>query len=104
MGFMGDNQVRMTLLRGATLIDGTGAEPIQDCAVLINENRIEWVGPAAAAVVPPGTREIDVSGKTIMPGLIDCHDHMVHTGFDVMQRARSPLSLTMMKIADNLKV
>ncbi len=48
------------------------------------------VGPAAAAVVPPGTVEIDLRGKTIMPGLIDCHDHLVHTGFDLMQRARRP--------------
>ncbi len=101
---MKDQQLRKTLLRGATLIDGTGAESMTDSAVLIDGERIEWVGPAAAAVVPPGTIEIDLRGKTLMPGLIDCHDHMVHTGFDLMQRARSPLSLTMMRIADNLKV
>lgn len=94
----------MTLLRGATLIDGSGAEPIADSAVLIEGERIQWVGPAAAAVAPPGAVEVDLSGKTLMPGLIDCHDHMAYTGFDVMQRARSPLSLTMMRIADNLKV
>lgn len=99
-----DSQPQKTLLRGATLIDGVGGEPLADSAVLIDGERIEWAGPAAAAVVPPGTVEIDVSGKTLMPGLIDCHDHMVHTGFDVMMRARSPLSLTMMRIADNLKV
>src|SRR5690349_20316153 len=101
---MANRQSNATLLRGGTLIDGSGAEPVADSAVLIDGERIEWVGPAAAAVVPPGTVEIDVTGKTIMPGLIDCHDHMVHTGFDIMQRARAPLSLTMMRIADNLKV
>jgi len=101
---MTETQPRPTLLRGATLIDGSGANPLPDSAVLIEGERITWTGPAAAAVAPPGTVEIDVRGKTVMPGLIDCHDHLVHTGFDVMQRARSPLSLTMMKIADNLRV
>jgi imidazolonepropionase-like amidohydrolase len=101
---MDDSQPRTTLLRGATLIDGSGAEPLADSAVLIDGERIEWAGPAAAAVAPAGTVEIDISGKTIMPGMIDCHDHMIHTGFDVMQRARAPLSLTMMRIADNLRV
>lgn len=93
-----------TLLRGATLIDGSGAAPLPESAVLVEGERITWVGPAAAAVVPPGANVIDISGKTLMPGLIDCHDHMIHTGFDIMRRASAPLSLTMMRIADNLRV
>ncbi|HEX5166419.1 MAG TPA: amidohydrolase family protein, partial [Thermomicrobiales bacterium] len=101
---MTESQSRTTLLRGGTLIDGSGAAPSPDSAVLVVDERIEWTGPAAAAVAPPGTVEIDVRGKTIMPGLIDCHDHMVHTGFDLMRRASAPLSLTMMRIADNLRV
>lgn len=92
------------LLRGGTLIDGTGAVPVPDGAVLIDGERIVDVGPAAAIVAPPGTETIDVSGKTIMPGLIDCHDHLVHTGFDLMERAAAPLSLTMMRIAENLRM
>ncbi len=95
---------RPTLIRGATLIDGTGASPVPGSAVLIEDERISWVGPAAAVEAPPDRVEIDATGLTIMPGLIDCHDHMVHTGFDLMQRASSPLSLTMMRIADNLRV
>ena len=39
-----------------------------------------------------------------MPGLIDCHDHEAHTGFDLMERASAPLSLTMMRIANNMKI
>lgn len=93
-----------TLLRGATLIDGFGGAPAPDSAVLIEGERITWVGPTAATVVPPGTVELDVSGKTLMPGLIDCHDHLIHTGFDLMQRASAPLSLRMLHVADNLRV
>jgi imidazolonepropionase-like amidohydrolase len=101
---MATHEPTTTLLRGATLIDGSGAAPAPDSAVLIEGERIRWVGPAAAAVVPPGTREIDLAGKTLLPGLIDCHDHMIHTGRDIMQRASAPLSLTMLRIADNLRV
>src|SRR5262245_1737661 len=93
-----------TLLRGATLIDGSGAEPLAESAVLGEGERITWGGPTAAAVVQSGTAEVDLRGKTLMPGLIDCHDHMIHTGFDLMRRASAPLSLTMMRIADNLRV
>lgn len=94
----------LTLLRGGTVIDGSGAAPLAEGAVLVEGERIRWVGPAAAAEAPPGTREIDVTGRTIMPGLIDCHDHMSYTGFDLRERASSPLSLTMLRMADNLRV
>ncbi|HVB64614.1 MAG TPA: amidohydrolase family protein [Nitrolancea sp.] len=92
------------LLKGGLLIDGTGAAPIADGAVLIDGERVLDVGPARAITPPPGTAVIDVTGKTIMPGLIDAHDHMCHTGFDRAARLASPLSLTMMKVADNLRV
>lgn len=93
-----------TLLRGGTLIDGTGRGPIMDGAILIDGERIVAVGEAGAVETPPETTIIDVTGKTIMPGLIDAHDHLFHTGRDLNERVSRPLSLTMMKIADNLRV
>jgi len=93
-----------TLVRGGTVIDGTGAEPILDAAVLIAGERIVEVGPAAAVVAPPDTTVIEAAGQTIMPGLIDCHDHMSYTTFDLNERAAIPLSLHMMQIAGNLRV
>lgn len=94
----------MLLLTGARLIDGTGAGPRDAMAVLIDADRIHAVGSAAGMTIPPDTRVIDLAGKTLMPGLIDCHDHLSHTGFDLMERASSPLSLTMLRIANNMKV
>jgi len=64
-------------LVGATLIDGTGAPPLANTTVLIQGERIKAVGLATAIVVPPGARTIDVTGKWILPGFIDCH---IHTG------------------------
>jgi imidazolonepropionase-like amidohydrolase len=92
------------LLTGGLLIDGTGAAPISDGAVLIEGERVLEVGRAQEITAPPGTTVIDVTGKTIMPGLIDAHDHMSHTGFESAARLASPLSLLMMKVADNLRV
>jgi len=93
-----------TLLRGGTLIDGTGRPPRPNAAILIENGRIAAVGDAAEIEAPPEADIIDVPGKTILPGLIDAHDHLHHTNRDLNERATRPLSLTMMQIADNLRV
>lgn len=64
--------------RGATLIDGTGAPPLPDALLVVSDGRIVSVGKATAralAAVPPDARIVDVSGKWILPGLIDAHVH-----------------------------
>ncbi|HTU11932.1 MAG TPA: amidohydrolase family protein [Allosphingosinicella sp.] len=48
---------------------------IDDGVILIEGNRIRQVGPRAAVQIPAGARTVDVSGKTIIPGLIDGHAH-----------------------------
>jgi imidazolonepropionase-like amidohydrolase len=52
-----------------------GDEVINNGTILIDGDRISAVGPTAAISYPAGTRTIDVSGKTIIPGLIDAHWH-----------------------------
>lgn len=64
---------------GARIIDGTEAEPIEDGVVVITDGRIRTVGPRSAVTIPAGARQIDVSGKTIMPGLINAHGHVGDT-------------------------
>ena len=61
---------------GARIIDGTAAEPIEDGVLVITDGRIRSVGPRSAVTIPEGARQIDVSGKTIMPGLINAHGHV----------------------------
>lgn len=61
------------------LIDGTGAEPKKDQAVLIRSGRIASVGPAARVRIPAGTRTMDLSGHTVIPGLVGLHDHLFYT-------------------------
>ena len=52
-----------------------GDEVIENGTVLITGDRISAVGPTASISYPAGTRTIDVTGKTIIPGLIDAHWH-----------------------------
>lgn len=62
------------VLRNARLIDGTGAEPRDDVDVLVQEGRIVALG--SDLDVPSDAREIDLSGRTLLPGFIDAHTHL----------------------------
>ncbi|MCD6032140.1 MAG: amidohydrolase [Thermomicrobiales bacterium] len=65
----------MTLRIEATwLFDGTGAAPLADGAVLIDDNRI--VASGLASEVPPGDESLAFLGCTLMPGLVDAHTHL----------------------------
>jgi imidazolonepropionase-like amidohydrolase len=64
------------LIQGGILIDATGAEPRLDQAVLIEGDRIRWVGPMEDLKAPAGARVIDATGMTVMPGLINSNQHI----------------------------
>ncbi len=60
---------------GGTLIDGTGAAPIADAAVVIQNGRIVAAGPRSKVKIPKDANVVDAHGKTILPGLWDMHAH-----------------------------
>ena len=95
----------MKVLKGATLIDGTGADPIPNATVVVDGERIVDVGPADAVTSPPGASVVDLSGMTLLPGLIDCHDHLGHTGYGLMDRWEldAPASLRHLRTAQVLQ-
>src|SRR5438128_9381762 len=65
------------LVRGGTLIDGTGGVPIANARILITDGRIAriWSGDTGAPALPAGTQIVEAGGKFIIPGLIDSHVH-----------------------------
>lgn len=65
-------------LTHARVIDGTGTAPREDQTVIIREGVIESVGPAASAAIPPGATVIDLSGRSIIPGLVMVHEHLYY--------------------------
>jgi Tol biopolymer transport system component/imidazolonepropionase-like amidohydrolase len=64
------------VLTGAKLITMRGDEIIPRGDVVITDNRIAAIGPKGKVTIPAGARTIDVTGKTIMPGIVDVHAHM----------------------------
>jgi imidazolonepropionase-like amidohydrolase len=65
-----------TAIVGATVVDGTGGEPIADGVIVLRGPRIVAVGRADQVAVPHDAMVIDGRGKTILPGLIDMHVHL----------------------------
>ncbi len=65
-------------LVGGTVIDGNGGAPVPEATVLIRGSKIVEVGPAARVKVPDKARTIDVRGKYVLPGFIDCHIHTTY--------------------------
>jgi hypothetical protein len=63
------------VLRGGRAITMKGKEIIADADVVIRDNRIVAIGPRGQVQAPAGARIVDVSGKTLMPGMIDTHYH-----------------------------
>jgi imidazolonepropionase-like amidohydrolase len=66
------------VITGALLIDGNGAEPIQDGVVVISDGRIAKVGSKTNVTIPKGSKVIDLEGGTILPGFINAHVHCAY--------------------------
>ncbi len=74
-----------TLFTNARIIDGNGGTPIERGWLAISGGRIAGLGSDPAPNVAPGARVIDATGKTIMPGLFDCHVHPGNLHEDVRE-------------------
>lgn len=71
--------------RVVTMRDAENAqEVIEDGVVVVRGERIVAVGKRGEVAIPAGAREIDVAGKTVMPGIVDAHAHAAHFGQGVV--------------------
>jgi imidazolonepropionase-like amidohydrolase len=74
--------VPVTVIHAGTLIDGKSDKPRHDQIIIIRANKIESVSDAGSAKVPADARILDLSDKTVLPGLIDSHTHIFLQGED----------------------
>lgn len=96
----GKNLVALT---GATLINGTGEDPVQEGVVVIDGSAIHAVGRKGGLEIPDRCEIIDVSGKTIMPGMFDCHCHVSLITMSIEKRLFTPKTVELFQTAEMMK-
>ncbi|WP_319531228.1 amidohydrolase family protein [uncultured Cohaesibacter sp.] len=87
----------ITVFTNARLLDLQGGTLTAPSAVLVEGDRISGIG--ATDGFPEGAKVIDLAGKTLMPGLIDCHFHVVAYSLDLWANAIAPDSLAGLRAA-----
>ncbi len=86
-----------TIFAGGEVFDGTGSMPAT-ADVVVEDDRIVDVGPGL-----DGDESVDVTGKTLLPGLFDCHTHVTISDVDLWKRLQEPFSYRFYLAAENLK-
>ena len=79
---MPDQDYQFTILRSAQLVDGTGGPVSEGAAILLEGDTIRQIGTRETIRAPEGAtvRELDYGDATILPGLVDCHVHLIGIG------------------------
>ena len=90
-----------TLFEGARLIVGDGRAPIENAALLVEGSKIVKVGKKGDVKAPAGATRVDLSGKTVMPALIDIHNHLGWTNLKTNQATKT--SFTRELVVDHLR-
>jgi imidazolonepropionase-like amidohydrolase len=91
----------VTLFEGARLITGAGGPPIENSAFLVENDRFTRVGRKGEISPPPGAARIDLTGKTVMPTMVDLHGHIGYQ--DVPAGTMSKETYTRENLVDHLE-
>ncbi|CAN5351134.1 amidohydrolase family protein [soil metagenome] len=86
-----------TLFRGALVFDGTGATPAP-ADVVVEDGRFVDIGTGL-----DGDESLDCTGKALLPGLFDCHVHLMFSGLDVLRMLQTPFSYPFYEAIHNLR-
>ena len=88
-----------TVIRAGTFIDGTGRDPRRDVTIHVDGETITRIG----GDTPRDATVIDASDRTVMPGMIDCHVHLMSSQESLEERIRKPFSLAVAQAFQNAK-
>jgi imidazolonepropionase-like amidohydrolase len=91
--------VTRTLFTGGNVFDGTGSDP-RPGDVVVEDDRIVHVGGRGTG---DGDASVDLSGATLLPGLFDCHVHVVFDSIDILKDLQTPFSYRFYLAAKNLE-
>src|SRR5438034_8810469 len=69
----------VTVFEGARLITGDGSAPVMDSAFVVENGRFTAVGRKGQVKAPAGAAHVDLTGKTVIPAIIDAHKHLAIT-------------------------
>jgi imidazolonepropionase-like amidohydrolase len=89
------------LFEGALLISGDGSAPVPDSAFLIENGAFSRIGKKGELLPPDGAGRVDLTGKTVMPALVDLHSHLGYTDVEGMSTAAA--NFTRENLVDHLK-
>jgi imidazolonepropionase-like amidohydrolase len=84
------------LFTGGRIIDGSGADPAEG-DIAVEDGRIVEIGPGL-----DGDERVDLAGRSVLPGLFDCHTHVVVSSIDTMRLIQTPFSYRFFQAAKNL--
>jgi predicted amidohydrolase YtcJ len=90
-----------TLFEGARLITGDGSAPVEDSAFLIENDNVTRVGKKGEIQRPAGAERVDLTGKTVMPAIVDAHSHLGYT--DVRHNTTAAANFTRENLVDHLR-
>ena len=65
-------------LQHVRVIDGKGAAPLENQTIVIEHGKIATVGPAASTPAPQGAQVMDLTGHTVIPGIVGMHEHLFY--------------------------
>ena len=89
----------VTLFEGSRLIVGDGSAPIENSAFIVDNNRFTRIGKKGELQLPNGAARVDLTGKTVMPAMIEIHSHV---GW-VNQRTGANAPYTRENLVDHLQ-
>jgi imidazolonepropionase-like amidohydrolase len=88
------------VLDGFTLIDGNGGQPLPNAALIIVDGHIQWTGPQSRLKAPAGAEVTHLTGKYVMPGIINLHGHLGNT----VDLTQDPKNFTRENVEKQLKL